>query len=196
MLFALSDELKAFQEKVRHIARSEIEPHAVETDRTEQYPWHCVEVLKREGLMGMTIPIAYGGKGASYLHAVVLIEEMAKACSTTGRICVESNMDALGAIMKYGSEVQKRLAASLVLGGDKPAICITEPEAGSAATEMTTRGDRHGDSYVLNGKKHWITSGGVSRLHLIFARVFENGVEQGIEGSLLFVIPQRTRQKD
>ena len=185
MLFGLSRELKDFQEKVRQIARAEIEPHAAETDRSEQYPWHCVDVLKREGFMGMTIPVAYGGRGASYLHAVVLIEEMAKACSTTGRICVESNMGALGAIMTYGNEAQKRLAASLVLSGDKPAICITEPEAGSAATEMTTRADREGDHYVLNGKKHWITGGGVSRLHLIFARVFEDGAEQGIGGFIV-----------
>ncbi len=195
MLFALSDELKAFQEKVRRIARAEIEPHAVETDRTEQYPWHCVDILKREGFMGMTIPVAYGGKGASYLHAVVLIEEMAKACSTTGRICVESNMGALGAIMQYGSDAQKRLAASLVLSGDKPAICITEPEAGSAATEMTTRADRQGDHYVLNGKKHWITGGGVSRLHLIFARVFEDGAEQGIGGFIVVRDPATSTPK-
>ena len=195
MLFGLSRELKEFQEKVRQIARAEIEPHAAETDRSEQYPWHCVDVLKREGFMGMTIPVAYGGRGASYLHAVVLIEEMAKACSTTGRICVESNMGALGAIMKYGNEAQKRLAASLVLSGDKPAICITEPEAGSAATEMTTRADREGDHYVLNGKKHWITGGGVSRLHLIFARVFENGAEQGIGGFIVVRDPGTSAPK-
>lgn len=195
MLFGLSRELKEFQEKVRQIARAEIEPHAAETDRSEQYPWHCVDVLKREGFMGMTIPVAYGGRGASYLHAVVLIEEMAKACSATGRICVESNMGALGAIMKYGSETQKRLAASLVLSGDKPAICITEPEAGSAATEMTTRADREGDHYVLNGKKHWITGGGVSRLHLIFARVFEDGAEQGIGGFIVVRDPGTSAPK-
>lgn len=195
MLFGLSRELKEFQEKVRQIASAEIEPHAAETDRSEQYPWHCVDVLKREGFMGMTIPVAYGGRGASYLHAVVLIEEMAKACSTTGRICVESNMGALGAVMKYGSEAQKRLAASLVLGGDKPAICITEPEAGSAATEMTTRADREGDHYVLNGKKHWITGGGVSRLHLIFARVFEDGAEQGIGGFIVVRDPGTSAPK-
>lgn len=182
MLFDLPPSTKQFQERVRHIAHTEIAPHAEETDRSEEYPWHCIEVLKREGLMGMTIPVRHGGKGAPYLDAVVLIEEMAKACSTTGRICVESNMGALGAIMTYGSEAQKRLAASLVLDGDKPAICITEPEAGSAATEMTTRADRKGDRYVVNGKKHWITGGGVSRLHLIFARVFEGGKEQGIGG--------------
>jgi alkylation response protein AidB-like acyl-CoA dehydrogenase len=84
--------------------------------------------------------------------------------------------------MRYGSEAQKRLAAELVLGGDKPAICITEPEAGSAASEMVTRAEKRGDFYVINGRKHWITGGGVSRLHLIFARVFENGEEKGIGG--------------
>ena len=188
--FDLSDELKAFREKVRQVARSEIAPHAAETDRSERYPWHCVEVLKREGFMGMTIPVEHGGRGASYLQAVVLIEEMAKACSATGRICVESNLGALGAIMKYGAAAQKRLAASLVLAGDKPAICITEPEAGSAATEMTTRADRKGDGYVLNGRKHWITGGGVSRLHLVFARIYRDGKEEGIGGFIVVRDPE------
>ena len=109
---------------------------------------------------------------------------MARACGVTGRIVVEANMGAIGAVMRYGSETQKRLAADLVLGGDKPAICITEPEAGSAATEMATRADRRGDTYVLNGRKHWITGGGVSKLHLIFARVYENGEARGIGGFL------------
>ena len=195
MLFDLPPKTKEFQERVRKIAAAEIAPHAAETDRSEQYPWHCIDVLKREGFMGMTIAARYGGKGASYLDAVVLIEEMAKACSTTGRICVESNMGALGAIMSYGSEAQKRLAASLVLAGDKPAICITEPEAGSAATEMTTRADRKGDRYVLNGKKHWITGGGVSRLHLIFARIYEEGKERGIGGFIAVRNPRTAEPK-
>ena len=87
--------------------------------------------------------------------------------------------------MQYGTEDQKKLAASFVLSGDKPAICITEPGAGSAASEMTTRADKRGNGYVLNGAKHWITGGGVSRLHLVFARVFdEQGEEQGIGGFL------------
>jgi len=195
VLFDLPKEVKEFQEKVRRVASTEIAPHAAETDRSEQYPWRCVDVLKREGFMGMTIPVQYGGRGASYLEAVVLIEEMAKACSTTGRICVESNMGALGAIMKYGSEAQQRLAASLVLAGDKPAICITEPDAGSAATEMSTRADRKGSRYVLNGKKHWITGGGVSRLHLVFARVYHEGKEQGIGGFIVVRDPD-TREPE
>jgi len=194
-LFELPTELKQFQARARHIAETEIAPHAAETDRSEQYPWHCVEVLRREGFMGMTIPAAYGGPGASYLHAIILIEEMAKACSTTGRICVEANMGALGAIVAYGSEAQKRLAASLVLAGDKPAICITEPEAGSAASEMTTRADYKGGRYVLNGKKHWITGGGVSRLHLVFARVYRDGQEQGLGGLIVVRDPDTQAPK-
>ena len=135
--------------------------------------------------MGYTVPRAYGGNGGSFLDAAIVIEEMARICGVTGRIAVEANMGAISAVMRYGSEPQRRLAAELVLAGDKPAICITEPDAGSAATEMTTRADRRGGHYVLNGKKHWITGGGVSRLHLIFARVFdENGRGQGIGGFL------------
>lgn len=131
----------------------------------------------------MTIPKQYGGQGLGYADAVIVIHEFAKHCGVCGRIAVEANMGAIGAIMSYGTEAQKSLAAKLVLSGDKPAICITEPEAGSAATDMTTRADRRGDTYVLNGKKHWITGGGVSKLHLIFARVFDEvGIEQGIGG--------------
>jgi sugar lactone lactonase YvrE len=85
--------------------------------------------------------------------------------------------------MAYGSEPQKALAADLVLAGDKPAICITEPEAGSAATEMRTTARRQGDAYVLDGSKTWITGGGISKLHLIFARVHDAaGRDQGIGG--------------
>ncbi len=173
------------REHARTIARERIAPHAAEVDRSEQYPWDNVAVLTESGYMGMTIPTEYGGLGLSYLDAVVVVEEMAKVCGVTGRIVVEGNMGAVGAIMEYGSEEQKRLAAGLVLAGDKPAICITEPGAGSAATEMTTRADRKGDRYVINGVKHWITGGGVSKLHLIFARVFDHGVEQGIGGFIV-----------
>ena len=184
-MFHLTDELVRFRADVRAFAQAEIAPHAAETDRTEAYPWHLVEKMRDFGLFGMTIPRAQGGQGRSYLHAALAIEEIARACATCGRISVESNMGAISAVMEYGTPEQKTLAAGLVLDGDKPAICITEPEAGSAATEMTTRADRRAGGYVLNGTKHWITGGGVSRLHLIFARVFdEAGQEQGIGGFL------------
>ncbi len=185
MIFDLTPEQQALQQKARALAEGEIARRAAEIDRTEQYPWENVALLKQAGFFGMTIPVAYGGRSASFLDAVLVIEEMAKACGVTARIVVEANMGAISAVMAYGSEEQKRLAARLVLAGDKPAICITEPGAGSAASEMTTRADRRGNGFVVNGRKHWITGGGVSRLHLVFARVFdEAGNEEGIGGFL------------
>ncbi|MBM3503369.1 MAG: acyl-CoA dehydrogenase [Alphaproteobacteria bacterium] len=186
MDFRLSNAQTELQARARELARGAIAARAAEVDRSEQYPWENIRMLVEHGLVGLTIPEAYGGHGRSYLDAVLVIEEMAQVCGVTGRIAVETNMGAIGAIMAYGSEDQRRLAADLVLAGDKPAICITEPEAGSAATAMTTRADRRGSTYVLNGKKHWITGGGVSRLHLVFARVFdERGEPEGIGGFLI-----------
>jgi len=181
-MFELSQTQKELQSTAREFAKKEIAPRAAEIDRTEKYPWENVELLTKQGFMGMTIPVEYGGPGMSYLDVVLVIEEIAKACGVSARIVVEANMGAVGAVMKYGSEIQKKIAAEHVLSGDKPAICITEPGAGSAATEMTTRADHKGDRYILNGTKHWITGGGVSKFHLIFARVFENNEPQGIAG--------------
>lgn len=183
MSFDLNEAQASLQARARALAQEVIAPTAAETDRSEAYPWDNVKALTEAGFMGMTIPKAYGGAGLGYLEAVLVIGEMAKVCAVTARIVVEANMGAISTIMHYGSEAQKKLAAELVLAGDKPAICITEPEAGSAASEMTTRADKSGDVYVIKGKKHWITGGGVSRLHLVFARVFdEKGREQGIGG--------------
>ena len=183
MDFALSPDQRALQARARELAEGVFAARAAEIDRTEAYPWNNVRDLTEAGFFGMTVPKAYGGQGRSYLDTALVIEEMAKVCGPSGRIVVEANMGAIGAIMAYGSEDQKKLAAGLVLDGDKPAICITEPEAGSAATDMTTRADLKGNRYVVNGMKHWITGGGVSRLHLIFARVFDSkGNDQGIGG--------------
>src|SRR5690349_16730464 len=185
MLFQLTAAQQDLRERARAMAEAHMAPRAAEIDRTEQYPWDHVERLKAGGFVGMTIPVELGGQGLSYLDAVLVIEEMAKKCGPSARIVVETNMGAIGAIVKYGTPAQRKLAADIVLSGDKPAICITEPEAGSAATQMTTRADKHGNTYVVRGKKHWITGGGVSKLHLIFARVFdERREEQGIGGFL------------
>jgi alkylation response protein AidB-like acyl-CoA dehydrogenase len=182
---SLTAEQRNLQARARELAREVIAPRAAEIDRTEQYPWDNVKALNEAGFFGMTVLQQYGGPGLGFLEASLVVDEMAQVCGVTGRIAVEANMGAISAVMHYGTEPQKKLAASLVLGGDKPAICITEPAAGSAASEMTTRADRKGNGYVINGGKHWITGGGVSRLHLVFARVFDtSGAEQGIGGFL------------
>lgn len=185
--YELTSDQQALLERARALAVETVAPRAAEVDRTEAYPWDTVKDMADAGFFGMTIPKAHGGQGASFLDATLLVEEMAKVCGVTGRIAVEANMGAISAVIQYGDEAQIRACAERVVAGDKPAICITEPEAGSAATEMTTRADRKGDGYVLNGTKHWITGGGVSNTHLIFARVFdEAGADQGIGGFLAF----------
>jgi alkylation response protein AidB-like acyl-CoA dehydrogenase len=185
MDIGLSQDEIALQAHARAFSQAVVRPRAAAIDRDEQYPWDIVKALAEAGFLGMTMPKALGGKDASFLDAVLVIEEMAKSCTVTARIVVETNMGAISTVMAYGSEAQKKLAARLVLEGDKPAICITEPDAGSDALAMTTRADKRGDTYVINGKKHWITGAGVSRLHLIFARVFdERGQALGIGGFL------------
>ncbi len=185
MDLGLSPEEIALQTRAREFSQQVARPRAAAIDAEGQYPFDIAKALADAGFMGMTIPKALGGQGRSFLETVLVIEEMAKSCTVTARIVVEANMGAISTVMAYGSDAQRRLAADLVLAGDKPAICITEPEAGSDATAMTTRADKRGDTFIINGRKHWITGGGVSRLHLIFARVFdEDGAPLGVGGFL------------
>ena len=125
-MLTLSPAQIELKEKARDLARRVIAPRAAEVDRTEAYPWDNVKALAEAGFMGMTVPREYGGPGRSYLDAVLVIDEMAQACGPSARIVVETNMGAIGAILTYGTPAQKKLAAELVLSGDKPAICITE----------------------------------------------------------------------
>ncbi|QIO32519.1 3-sulfinopropanoyl-CoA desulfinase [Bradyrhizobium sp. 1(2017)] len=181
----LSSRQLALKERAAAFSNGLLRKRAAEIDQSREYPWDVVEALKAERFMGMTIPEEYGGQGQSFLDSVLVIEEMARACTVSARIVVEANMGAISTVMAYGTDAQRRRAADLVLSGDKPAICITEPEAGSDASGMKTRADKRGNRYVLNGRKHWITGAGVSRLHLIFARVFdEDGEELGVGGFL------------
>ncbi len=184
MDFDLTDSQREIQRKAREIAESRIAPKAAHWDETEEYPWENARILADAGFMGMNIPGEFGGPERPLIEAVLVVEEMAKVCGITGRIVVDSNMGVVGAIIKYGTEEQKKKYLPMVLAGDKPAIVITEPEAGSAATDMTTRAVLDGDEYILNGKKKWITGAGVSHINLVFARVVHGGDEQGI-GALI-----------
>ena len=184
-MFELNPRQIALQQAARELAQGHFAPRAAEIDRTEEYPSDNVALLRDAGFSTMTLPSDMGGMGASFHDATIVIEEIAKACATMGRITVDTTMGAIGAIRKYGTKEQFKLAADLIRSGDKPALCISEPAAGSAATEMTTRADRHGDYYHLNGEKYWITGGGISQLHLVFARIFDQGQEQGIGGFIV-----------
>ena len=183
-MFHLNDNQSALQARARELADGVLKDHAAEVDRTEQYPWDNVAAMNEAGFIGMTLPKSHGGQGLDWLDTAIVIEQIARTCAVSARIVVETNMGGVSAVMAYGTDAQKKLAAGLVLDGDRPGICITEPEAGSAATEMTTTARRVPSGWVLNGHKHWITGGGVSRLHLIFARMLDGANDLGIGGFL------------
>jgi len=186
MDFSLSKEQKRIIEDLEELGKREFAPKASRWDKNHEYPYENLELLKRMGVLGMTIPEKFGGPECPLIHAILAIETVAKYCGVTARLIVETNMGALGCIMAYGTEEQcKMVAHRILVEGDKPAIGMTEPEAGTALTDLTTRADKKGDCWVINGRKHWITGGGISRTNLIFVRFFADGRELGIGGILV-----------
>ncbi len=186
MDFQLNDEQKQLVDMLDELGKNEFEPKAARWDENHEYPWENIHRLKDQGILGMTIPKEYGGQECPLIDAVLAIETTAKYCGVTARAIVETNMGALGCVMAYGTEAQRKLVAHRVLKeGDKPVIGMTEPEAGTALTDLKTTAVRKGDSYIINGTKHWITGGGISVTNLIFARFIEDGQDLGIGGILV-----------
>lgn len=186
MDFRLSAEQNALIDLVDKLGKEEFAPKAARWDENHEYPWDNIHKLREAGLLGMTIPSAYGGRDRPLIDAVLAIETAAMYCGVTARVLVETNMGALGCVMAYGTDDQRKLVAHRILNeGDKPAIGMTEPEAGTALTDLKTKAERRGDIFVVNGKKHWITGGSISVSNLIFVRFFENGKDNGIGGILV-----------
>jgi alkylation response protein AidB-like acyl-CoA dehydrogenase len=187
MDFSLNDEQRALVELAGRLGREVFAPNAARWDRAHEYPHENVEVLRQAGLLGMTIPKHFGGGGRPLIDVVLVIEQVAKYCGVTARIIVETNMGALGCVMAYGTEAQQREVARRVLEeGDKPAIGMTEPGAGTDLSALSTRAIEKDGYYVLNGIKHWITGGGISKTNFIFARIVDrHGEDQGIGGVLV-----------
>jgi len=113
------------------------------------------------------------------------VEQVARACGTTARILVEGNAGTALAIAHYGTPAQKERYLPLIVQGEKPCICITEPQAGSAATDLKTRATPVDGGYVLNGTKCFITGAGISRIYLVFARFWGERGADGIGGILV-----------
>ena len=185
MDFSLTPAQQALQARARELADTVFRARAARWDAEEAYPWDNVKDLVRAGFMGITIPKAYGGAGGSVLDVLLVVEEIARVCGVTARIVVEGSLGVVGALTAYGTEEQKRRYLPWVLEGDKPAICITEPEAGSAATDLATRADETPGGYALTGQKRWITGAGTSRLYLVYCRLGGSAGAEGIGGVLV-----------
>jgi alkylation response protein AidB-like acyl-CoA dehydrogenase len=161
----LTAEQQALRRRARDLADGVFAERAARWDASEEYPWDNVKDLAAARFMGMTVPAAHGGGGRPILDVVLVIEEIARACGITGRIVVEGNLGTVGALDAYGTDWQKRRWFPWVLEGEKPAIAISEPAAGSAATDMETRIEETSGGYRLTGHKCWITGAGTSRLY-------------------------------
>jgi alkylation response protein AidB-like acyl-CoA dehydrogenase len=182
MDFRLSAAQTALRARARALADTVFRERAARWDAAEEYPWDNVTDLVKAGFMGLTIPREYGGQGGSILDVLLVVEEVARVCGVTARIVVEGSLGVVGALAAYGTEAQKRRYFPWVLDGDKPAIAITEPAAGSAATDLETRADEAPEGYTLHGGKRWITGAGTSRLHLVYCRMSETPGAEGIGG--------------
>ena len=200
MDFALTPAQEALRARARELADGVFRDRAARWDAEEAYPWDNVKDLVRAGFMGLTIPKAYGGAGASVLDVLLVVEQVARQCGVTARIIVEGSLGVVGALTAYGTEWQKRRYFPWVVeDGEKPAIAITEPEAGSAATDLATRADEAPEGWTLSGEKRWITGAGTSRLYLVYCRMGTRAGAEGIGGLLVerdapgFFIGERDR---
>ncbi len=185
MDFELSPEQRDLRALARTLADTRFAPRAAKWDALEEYPWENVKDLVGAGLMGMTVPAEHGGPDRPVLDVVLVVEEIARACGITARIVVEGSLGVVGALTAYGTDAQKRRYFPWVLDGEKPAIAISEPATGSAATDLATRAEEAPGGFRLAGHKCWITGAGTSRLYLVFARFGGRPGAEGIGGLLV-----------
>jgi acyl-CoA dehydrogenase len=165
----LSPEERQLLDSVRALARDEIAPRAAGYDRSGEFPWDNVKAINALGLNAMFVPEEYGGAGLSYAAYLACVREISAACASTGIIWA-TNFHAMKPVIDFGTEEQKQRLLPRVAEGALGALAITEPDAGSDATHMTTRFTPDGDSVIVEGGKIFITSGDVADLILLFGK--------------------------
>ena len=150
---------------------SDVAPHASTWDEQESVDRAHIARLAGAGLFGMTLQEDVGGPAATTREVAAAIAEVARGCGISARLVVDSNFGAVQIIDKFASDaIRQRYLPSIRRGERMIAISITEPDAGSAANQLTTRAERDGDEIVLHGRKRWITGAGERELYLVFAR--------------------------
>lgn len=183
--FALTEDQKAIVQAVRKVVKESVEPRAAQIDATGDYPWDVKEFFAELGFLGADVPEEYGGTGQGLLTLCLIIEEVSKACASSGLIIADQEL-ALTPIKIAGSPEQKgrhltRLATGRCLG----AFCLTEPGAGSDAGAMATRAVRDGRDWVLDGTKCFITNGGLAEVYVVFAKTAPG---LGVKGISAFLV--------
>jgi alkylation response protein AidB-like acyl-CoA dehydrogenase len=189
MDFELDEPLVMLKRMARKLADDVFRPLASRWDEHAEPPLANLRILAANGLAGVTIPEQYGGSGGTVVHAVAAIEEIAHACAVTAAMIL-GNCVTAEILLKFGSEAQRtRYLPPLARGEQLSCWAMTEPEAGSAATEMRTAARPDGDRYVLSGNKVFITRAAVASFFIIFARV---GGVPGAKGITAFIVDRET----
>ena len=187
MDFSFTEEQLMLQDVARRIAQEKIAPSAEHHDRTGEFPLENIRLLGENGLMGIEVPEEYGGAGMDPIAYVLAMVEVAAGDAAHSTIMSVNNSLFCNGILTHGSEAQKQKYVRAIAEGEAiGAFALTEPQSGSDATAMRCRAVRQGDgTYVINGKKSWITSGPVARYIVLFAMT---DPAQGARGISAFMI--------
>ncbi len=170
MDFSFPEELRQMGAMVREFVANEVEPYAQQIEDEDRIPAHIIEKAKEVGLMGFSIPEAYGGIGLNMVGRCVVLEEMGGTQSGfVSFIGAHTGIGSTG-IIEMGAEETKKKYLPLMARGEKVgAFALTEPDAGSDATNLKTKAVKNGDKWILNGRKHFITNGPVADLFTVIA---------------------------
>jgi alkylation response protein AidB-like acyl-CoA dehydrogenase len=183
MDFNLSEEHAGFADSVRRFSQDKLAAGALERAHSPDYPQDVARLLAEQGLLGIAFSEADGGQGGTLMHAVLAIQEVAQVCPKSADIVQAGNFGPIRTFVEYASAEQKaRWLPDLLSGRTLISLGMTEPDAGSAVTELKTHARRDGDDYVINGSKVFSTHSPHASLFLIYVR-FGPGID-GI-GSVL-----------
>ena len=173
------------RQAVRRFSAEQLAPHAARWDRDKHFPKEALRGLAAMGLFGVAIPEAWGGAGLDYSAMAIACEEIAAGDCATATIVAVNNLVA-GIVHGYGSEQHKsRFLKPLASGGMLGAFALTEPQVGSDASAISTRAERQGERYVLNGVKQFITSGKTADVAVVFAVTDKSAGKRGISAFLV-----------
>ncbi len=186
MNFALSEEQQLVRQMARQFAEEKVKPIAGEIDETEEFPMENAKLMGKYGLMGIPFPKKYGGAEGDTLAYILAVEELSKACGTTGIILSAHVSLCESLIYQYGNEAQREKYLPSLINGEKlGAFGLTEPGAGTDAAGQQTIAVLDGDHYVLNGTKIFITNGGVADVFVIFAMTDRSKGTRGISAFIV-----------
>jgi alkylation response protein AidB-like acyl-CoA dehydrogenase len=168
--FELTDEQRMVRASVREFVEAEVAPRARQYDEESRFPREQLKGLAELGLLGMIIPEEWGGAGFDTVSYALALEEIARADSSICVIVSVTNSVCCYPILQFGTEEQKqKFLKQLAVGEMLGAFCLSEPQAGSDATNLRTRAVRDGEHFVINGTKSWVTNGGIADVYVVMA---------------------------